>query len=628
MDPRLLRLYEEELRFMRSAGAEFRDQYPKIAGRLGIESNSCADPYVERLLEGVAFLAARVQLKIQSRFPDFTHQLMELVYPHLTAPIPSAAMVAFEPRWDEGALAAGVRIPAQAPLTAPRTPGQATACQFRTAHDVTLWPLRLTSAEYLRNPGVIAARGIALQRACRCGIQLSFEITGGATVGDLAITRLPLHLKGADGDDVPTRLYELFHAATVAVGVRTDEREAVRFARQADVRRLGFEREQAMFPPVRRVFEGYRLLQEYFTLPQRFLYADVPVPVDGVGDKAARGFQLIVLFDRADDRLVHEIDKERFVLYATPALNLFPQVADRIHLAPESTQYHIVPDRNRPVDFEVHSVRRVSGISPRFTHVRTFDPMYKVDHLSAVEGDRAYYSTSREARIESSSRRRRRAATPYLGTEVYLSLHDTRELPYGEECKQLEVELLCTNRGLPLEISAGQQNVSFVLETGDPVESVRLIHGPTRPRSAVPAIDMPWRLISHLSLNYLSLIDQQEEGHPAGAEGLRALLGLYVDPADREIARRINGLVSARSEPVVRRMPVRGPLCFGNGVAVRLCFDDDAFVGSGCFLLGAVLERFLAKYVSLNSFTQTIVETVQRGEIARWPVRAGERDLL
>lgn len=625
MDARLLRLYEDELRFMRSVGGEFREQYPAVAARLGIETGSCADPYVERLLEGVAFLAARVQLKLQSRFPDFTHQLLELVYPQLTTPVPACAMVAFEPRWDEGALAGGITVAAGAKLTAPRPAGQATACQFRTAHDVRLWPLRLTGAEYLRSPGVIAARGIAVADGCKSALELSFELTGGIVLGALGLDRLPIHFSGADADDVPTRIYELFHAATVAVAARTAEKGPVTMLRSPDVRRVGFEREQAMLPAVRRVFEGYRLLQEYFLLPQRFLFADVPVPVAGLEDKNATTLRLTILFDRTDDRLLHEISPDRFVLYATPAVNLFPHVADRIHLAPNTTDYHIVPDRNRPMDFEVHTITRVSGISSELTRMRTFDPLYRVDHLSSPGGARAYYTARRVPRLQSSTRRRR---SSYLGSEVYLSLHHTAEQPYPEDCKQLEVELLCTNRALAMDMSAEKGGAGFTLDGGDPVDAVRLIHGPTRPRTALDMGESPWRLVSHLSLNYLSLEDHDSTDHAGGADALRSLLGLYVDPADREIARRINGIVSVQSEPIVRRMPVRGPLCFGNGLQVRLRFDDEAFVGTGSFLLGSVLERFFAKYVSLNSFVETVVESAQRGEIVRWPARAGEREIL
>lgn len=623
MDPGFLKLYEEELRFLRSAGAEFREQYPKIAGRLGLETQSCTDPYVERLLEGSAFLAARVQLKLRSRFPEFTHQLLQLVYPHLTTPVPSTGIVSFQPNWDEGALAAGLVLAAGTSVLAPRPRGQVTACRFRTAHDVTLWPLVLREAQYLRNPGMISAHGVGVSARSRAGLRLAFEVLGGANIGALALRRLPIHLAGPDGDDVPGRLYELLTAATEAVAIRSEGAKSTSCESGAIVRPLGFSREQALLPTTASVFDGYRLLQEYFTLPQRFLFAEVPVPLERVPEKTSTRFELFVLFDRADDRLADEVTADRFRLYSTPVINLFPQTADRIHLEAGSTDYHVVPDRNRPLDFEVHSVTRVTGISSRPGVVRAFDPMFAVDHLAVAEEPRAYFSVSRSPRIESSARRRRRATTAYLGSEVWISLHDPLADRFGSDLRQLELDLLCTNRGLTLEVLAAEGGAGYSLDSGEPVSEVRMIAGPTRPRMALHPADSAWRVISHLSLNYLSLAATGE-----GADSLRSLLGLYVDPLDREVARRASGVTHVATTPIVRRMPVRGPLCFGNGLEVRVRFDDEAFVGSSAYLLGSVLEAFFAKYVSLNSFTETVIETERRGEVHRWPARSGTRQLL
>ncbi len=223
MDPRLLPYYSRELQHVRDMGAEFAREYPKIAGRLGLDAFECADPYVERLLEGFAFLAARVQLKLDAQYPVFTQHLLDMVYPHYLAPLPSMAVVQLQPDLKDSGLAAGVTVPRQSALRSLIGPGERTACEFRTAHAVTLWPLQVAEAKYLDSPAALAAAGIGLPagRTVRAGIRLRLELVGGAQVQALALDRLPIFLAGADG--LPKRLYEQLHADTSAVVVRGND---------------------------------------------------------------------------------------------------------------------------------------------------------------------------------------------------------------------------------------------------------------------------------------------------------------------------------------------------------------------------------------------------------------------
>lgn len=621
MDPRLLRLYEQELRYIREMGGEFARDYPKIAGRLGMEGLDCADPYVERLLEGFAFLTARIQHKIEARFPDFTHQLLELVYPHLTTPVPSMAMVVLQPDLAAGTLEAGYRIPAGTALRSQLGKGEKTACEYRTAHDVRLWPLRLTKARYLINPGMMAARGLPTPAGVRSAIQLELELTNGGSLADLPIERLSFYLHGSD--ELPMWLYEILHGAFVGACLRDDPDRAARVDHAIGIRQPGFDRGEALLPSVRRSFDGYRLLQEYFAFPQRFLFAELTGLQPALRQLAGGRLEITLLLRRSDPRLEHALDAEAFRLNVTPAINLFPFTADRITVTPEKTEFHVVPDRNRPMDLEVFRVEKVTG----YTHSREggypFHLFYRVGRDVDAAESGAYFLVSRRPRLSSSRQRRRGSRTSYLGSEVFVSLVDENHAPYPAALRQLDVKLLCTNRDLPIQMAVGKGATDFTLETAAPVQSVRILAGPTRPRAAFPSGETAWRLVSQLSLNYLSLLDEEGEG----ARALRQLLDLYVDPRD-SLARHVEGVVSIESKAVVRRMPVNGPICFGNGLALRLRLDEDAFTGVGAFLLGAVLERFFAKYVSVNSFTETVVESLQRGEIMRWPVRAGRREAL
>ncbi len=621
MDPRLLRLYEQELRYIREMGGEFARDYPKIAGRLGMEGLDCADPYVERLLEGFAFLTARIQHKIEARFPDFTHQLLDLVYPHLTVPVPSMALVVLQPDLAAGTLDAGYRIPAGTALRSQLAKGEKTACEYRTAHDVRLWPLRLTKARYLVNPGMMAARGLPTLAGVRSAIQLELELTNGGSLTDLPIERLSFYLHGSD--ELPMWLYEILHGAFAGACLRDHPDRVARVDPAIGVRQPGFDRREALLPSVRRSFDGYRLLQEYFAFPQRFLFAELTGLQPGLRQLAGDRLEITLLLRRSDPRLEHALDAEAFRLNVTPAINLFPYTADRITVTPEKTEFHVVPDRNRPMDLEVFRVEGVTG----YTHSREggypFQLFYRVGRDVGDAESGAYFLVSRRPRLSSSRQRRRGSRTSYLGSEVFVSLVDEHHAPYPAALRQLDVKLLCTNRDLPIQMAVGKGATDFTLETAAPVQSVRIVAGPTRPRAAFPSGETAWRLVSQLSLNYLSLLDEEGEG----ARALRQLLDLYVDPRD-SLARHVEGVASIESKAAVRRMPVNGPICFGNGLVLRLRLDEDAFTGVGAFLLGAVLERFFAKYVSVNSFTETVVESLQRGEIMRWPVRAGMREPL
>jgi type VI secretion system protein ImpG len=308
-------------------------------------------------------------------------------------------------------------------------------------------------------------------------------------------------------------------------------------------------------------------------------------------------------------------------------VNLFPRRADRIHLNEATTEYHVVPDRTRPMDFEIYSIKDVMGYGASTEIKQQFRPFFAWNDQSTTEEVPAYYTVSRQPRLLSARQRSQGARSSYVGAEVFLSLVDPDEGPYRSSLRQLGVETLCTNRDLPLHLTIGQSRTDFTLESGAPVEAIRCVAGPTPPRATHALGDTSWRLISHLSLNYLSLVDT---GSGAGekAAALRELLSLYADLTDPTSRKQIDGVSSTSCLGITRALPVPGPTTFGRGLEVTLTCDEGAFEGSGVFLMGAVLERFFAKYVSINSFTETVLRTVQRGEIMRWPSRLGLRQIL
>ena len=622
MDPRLLEYYNRELQHLREVGGEFAKEFPKIAGRLGLEGFECADPYVERLLEGFGFLAARVQLKLDAEFPRFTQHLLEIIYPHYLAPTPSMLVAQFQPDPTEGALDQGFVIPRGSELRSLLGKGDQTPCEYRTAHEVTLWPVELTEVQYFAGKEPVALLDLPDLNKVRAGIRLRLRTTlPGLSFDKLALERLALFLNGSD--ELPMRVYEQLLGNAVMVVARPGQRPAPwhEVVPGECIRRLGFADEQALLPYAPPSFRGYRLLHEYFAFPQRFLFVELAGLGAAVRRCADSELEILILLNRANAALENGLEAEHFALFCAPATNLFPKRADRIHLSEQVAEHHVVPDRTRPMDFEVYQVNGVTGIGAEGEE-QEFLPFYAAyDRLDQRER-RAFYTVRRLPRQLSSQQRRSGPRSSYIGSEVFLSLVDAGEAPYRSNLKQLAVTVLCTNRDLPLHMPIGLGETDFSMTSGAPVGSVRCLAGPTKPRPSHAHGDTAWRLISHLSLNYLSLADTDSR---QGAVALRELLALYGDLAEAATRKQIDGVRSVRAAPITRRAPVAGPIAFARGLEVNVTLDEGAFEGAGIFLLGAVLEQFFAKYASINSFTETVVHSSERGEIVRWPARIGKR---
>ncbi len=622
MDPRLLDYYNRELAYLREQGAEFADQYPKVAARLGMKGIEVADPYVERLLEGVAFLGARVQLKMDAEFPRFSQRLLEVVYPSYLAPTPSAAIVRIAPKLVEASLAAGYRMPRGTVLQGQIAKGEQTSCEFRTAHEVTLWPLEIVEATLTGTPSDLPVNRLPTERTVRGAIRIRLHTTGSVPLAQLALDRLTIHLAGTD--DVASRLYELLMAHACGAFICSTERPVAwsGFLPPSAIEPEGFTEDQALFPYEQRSFQGYRLLHEYFAFPARYMFFSVAGLAATLRSAPGEAFDVVLLLDRNVADLERIVDAKQFELFCTPAVNLFPRRSDRLAVAPDQFEHHVVMDRARPLDFEIHSIHRVQGHSSSDSEAQEFQPFY-----GSLQGDHRasgrYYSTRREPRLLSDRARRQGPRTGYIGSEIFLSLVDQSEAPYRGDLRQLTIYALCTNRDLALLLPQGGRT-DFTLIVSAPAESVRVLRGPSRPAPSLAEREITWRLVSQLGLNYLTLTELDRE---QGAASLRRLLELYTGLADPQTARQVEGVQGLALRPVTRRLPRPGPLVFGRGVELTLSFDEEAFAGAGAFLLGLVLERFFARHVALNTFTETVVRSVQRGEIARWSPRPGERPI-
>ncbi len=624
MDPRLLQYYNRELQHAKEMGGEFAVEFPKVAGRLGLEKLECADPYVERLLEGFAFMAARVQLKLDAEYPRFTQHLFDMVYPHYLSPVPSMMVVQLQPDLSDPGLADGVSLPRDTILRGVTAKGERTACEYRTANEVKLWPIELSEVRYFPTTGSLANINLDALQGARAGIRLSLRCTSSA-FDETAVENLPLFLTG--GGDIPKQLYEqmLGNCCGIVVRPKGGTRSWNVRLPKTSLRRYGFAEDQSLLPYTRRSFEGYRLLQEYFAFPERYLFVELADLKESIKRCASTELEIVILLDRSIGWLESAIDTSHFSLFCAAAINLFPKRADRINVDRGKTEFHILPDRTRPLDFEVHSLASVRGFAGSTESAKDFLPFYTARDPAHDPDALSYFTLRREPRVLSSKLRREGTRSSYTGSEVYVALVDGREAPFSPDLKQLELMTLCTNRDLPLQMTLGTGASDFSLDVGAPVESIRRVAGPTPPRPSPVLRESPWRLLSHLSLNYISLVQDDDSG---GADVLRQMLSLYADVNETTIQKQIEGVKSIASNPIVRRMPGSGLITFGRGLEISLTCEDAAFEGTGAFLLGSVMEEFFTRYVSLNSFTETVLRTTERGEVMRWPARIGRRHRL
>lgn len=627
MESGLLALYNQELQHLREMGAEFAREFPKVAGRLGIDGTEVADPYVERLLEGAAFLAARVQLKLDAEFPRFTQHLLEIVHPGYLAPTPAMAVVQMQPQLSEGNLARGVVVPRGSAMLTQQRRGQDTACEFRTAQDVTLWPLEVTAVETFLHAPDLPIAALPFSRSVRAGLRVRLRVTAGLTGRDLRLERLRFFLGGAD--EIGYRLYELCAGQCVGAMVLPVERPASwRHVLEAvDVHAAGFADNEALLPPPPSGFAGHRLLSEYFAFAQRFLFIDVEGLQPALARLGGNEFELVLLFARADPALTGRIDPANMALHCTPAINLFPKRLDRIHLSEGAHEYHAVADRTRPMDFEVFDITSMVGHGVGTGSEQAFTPLYSL-RRGEERAQRAYFTVRREPRVLSDNQRRNGTRSSYLGSEVFVAIVDPAEAPYRSEIRQLGLTALCTNRDLPLLVAFGAGETDFVLDAAAPIKAIRLLKGPSKPASPLADGALAWRMISQLSLNYLALVEGKTALGDDAATVLAEMLGLYARSSDATAQRQVEGLRHVRARSVVTRLPVAGPIVFGRGVEVEIDVDELAFEGASAFLLGAVLEHFLARHASINSFVATVLRSTQRGEIARWKPRCGTRPIL
>lgn len=613
MREELLEYYERELAYLRQLGSKFAEKYPRVASRLLLEPDRCDDPHVERLLEGFAFMAARIHLRVDDDFPEVTSALLGIVAPHYLRPIPSMTVVECQVDPEQGKQTAGQTMPAGTTLATKRfVDGQ--PCRFKTAYAVDLWPFTVGECEWrqperLTDPVRVPGAAGVLRLKLECARDVSFE--------QLNPRRLRFHLAGEP--NVVYTLYELLCRNCVTVLVRNpQQRGAKTVAIPLDrLRAMGFEEDESLLPYPKRSFDGYRLLQEYFTFSEKFLFFELTsleaITAAGCGSQA----EILFCFSRFDrpernQDLETGVSSRTVRLSCTPVVNLYSQVAEPILVTHTKHEYPVIPNVRRQLMMEAHSIDEVMAANTSRRESIQLDPLYAYRYQARSSNSRVYWHAVR----------RRNEVGEREPSTMYLSLVDIDGVVADPNVEVLTVRCSCSDFDLPSRLPFGLEEGDFSAEEFPVVRQITALRRPTPSYDPPRAKGQLWRLVSQLSLNYLSLA---EEGRPA----LQEILRLYNFTDSSYLENQIGGIVHMGSKPhfaimqsVYGNLPARG-------TRVEIEFDEQQFVGGGVYLFANVLDRFLGCYTSINSFCQLAARSSQRKEpLGEWPPKAGYKPLI
>ena len=622
----LLQAYESELRHLRESAIEFAKKHKNQARQLGLDQFECRDPYVERLLEGFAYLTARIQQKYDAEFPRFTGHLLESIYPVSLSPTPSLAVVRFTPAAN---LKAGhpVRPTSQLRTTA-RLDDRQFDCIYRTGAQQIIWPLRLAAGNYFepgQAPSEIRDWSHVREHA---GIYLRLQTTSDQCVlADLAWTSessshaatldaLPLFLRGDDSTSV--ELYRFLTTESTEVWGRPKGQEWIRIP--AAIRPLGLSEEDALLPEDSREFSGHRLLREYFALPAKFLFVELSGLSRLVSGREESELEIVAISRKSSTGLASKpISAANFLTNCAPVANVFKK-STRVHVDTRHTEYRVVFDRTKQTNFELYRIEKVEGYESG-GYVTEFRSFYDQTARSGV-GQQRCYAIRRERKNLTVRQEKQGTVTDYLGTEPYISVVDAGTPPHSSRLRELGVFALCTNRHLPLLLHMPD----FTADDALPVSSIECVAGPSAPREAPLADEALWHLINSLSLNFSSIASDS-----SNVQSVRKLLELFIDPNDPGQKNVIEGLEALNLQPTVSLLRQESlgremPPALLRGVNVELVCNESTLRSTTLLILATVMEQFLARYVSINSFTRTsLIGSSTRDTIFRWENRVGGR---
>jgi type VI secretion system protein ImpG len=610
MNKDFLNYYNKELAFVRRQGAEFAKQHPKVAGHLRMSPDAIEDPHVSRLIEAVAFLNAGIRQRLDDDYPELSSALLNILYPHYLAPIPSMAIVQFQPALtltDKSIIEKGRLIET--------LPIDGLPIRFQTCYETTLWPIKIVQAKLYGHSQLAPSMPGLPNIPSTLEIKLE-TLSNETSFADLAPSSLRFFIKGAAQQVYA--LYELIMQETVALSLinAAGEKNAVHLER-TQLKAVGFSADDGMLPYSAHSNLAYRLLTEYFTFPEKFLFFEISDLTPEQLQHFQQKLSLFFYFKQGNKALEQYINADFFALGCTPIVNLFRKTAEPINWDHTKTQYPITLDPERSKHYEVYSIDEVTAIDSN-GNTHDFLPFYGIKHEHrAKEAERFWLARRYNAHNFSDTRDQ--------GTEMELSLIDLNLKPASAENSIISVTTTCLSRDLPNYLPFGDNEPYLqFMEGGAPVEKILCLTAPTSTRRLSLGGQIEWRLISHLSINHLSLMK-----NIAAAETLREILRLYDYSDSEETQLLIKSIENITTQRVVARDPSGSLNAFCQGVAVTLELDQTKFTGNSAYLFSSILDHFFALYCSINSFTKLkVVNKGQRKVIQEWPARSGEQLLL
>ncbi|TVO35869.1 type VI secretion system baseplate subunit TssF [Vibrio algivorus] len=585
--------FREELTFLKEQGKNFTQIYPQLARFL---NGNNTDPDVERLLEGFAFLTARLREKVEDDFPEFTHSIINMLWPNYLRPVPSMSIVRFSP---ENNLTDGQTIASGTTLNSREVHG--TACQFRTCREFKIYPMVIESvqAQHTRKASVI---------------DIEFQLQGTMTLGDINLTDLRFFLGGDHYSSQMLYLWLNHYIESLTIDV-----EGVIFPLSLKaLHMVGFGDDDGLLPYPKNAYAGYRILQEYLSFQDSFYFFDLQ-ELDKALPKSITGkFTLKIAFSKTLPTDVR-VTKEHLQLYCSPVVNLFEHDADPIELTGKSAEYKLIPSSQFSSHYEVFSVDAVYGWLEKDGDIQS----------GRARGQRREYSAfeSFQHEIERANNRsanyyrvRVRDSLRKDGFDHCLSFVRGDELQAITQNEIVSVKLTCTNRLLPSELNIGE--IDQPADSSPAFASFQNITIPTQTLRPVLDGSLLWTLISNLSLNYLSLLSKDALSGIFRAYDFKALVDRQAEMVGQ---RRLDGIENIKSNPVDKIIYGRSV----RGLESTLYLGQDAFASEGeLYLFGTVLSRFFALYASINSFHQLTVINTKNNEKYTWDLQIGMQPLI
>lgn len=652
MNSKFLSYYSKELRFLKEMGDEFAKQYPKVAARLALNTHDIPDPYIERLLEGVAFLTARTQLKLDAEYPRFVARILEVVYPDFLTPKPAAGIVNFTPLTHHQTDVLH-RIERGQKLRSLPIDEYQVSCPFSVCETVTISPMQLDKAHYTENLSYLPNLNRLLPHTSKiqAALRLDFSLRVPHLVSDKLPEKLRLYL-GSELAQSSSLLYLLMSACESVVCHASDNPKAWHTVLPQLPEQLGFADDEALTFNLNKSVSAFRLLQEYALLPEKFLFVaqvgikqaiqaaeraghlptepqqtEEVISEKGVNKKivtyAKRTFSLSFLFNQSLPELSDWVQADNFSLNAAPVVNLFRQKGGRFPVHIQEREHHVLIDRTQPLNYEVHSIENITGFDVHNRQMHHFAPLYQSPDMGLFPDNKrqtGYFSTRREDRVPSDDVKRNGFRSSYLGSEVFVSL--AGENAFNADIQHLAVDAWCSSRDLPLFMPRDSAS-DFLLEGALPLQSIRFVSKLTRPQAAPSEDECLWACLNQLSLNYLSLNDTQ-----SAAEQLRGLLSVFVGEDDDFLNKQIEAIIRVHIEPTRQIVRHQGGAASVRGTAITIVLDEAQLGGVHPYLFGSLLNPYLSRLVSINSFVQLTIETAQQGKIVRFPIHIGARKIL